>query len=106
MFAFAASLALAVATLLAPAAVEYAPADAPAQINPFAGMTAAECGDLPDYQSTKDCVTALWDMGTLDLEPCAAEDTADCVWITRWEDGLSFIDVNGFAYYLPQVLEA
>lgn len=105
MFAFAAALALAIASLFGSVpAADFQPFDAPAEVNPFSGMTAAECGELPDYQSTHDCVMALWDMGTLDLEACGWEDSADCVWINR--GGSDFIDVNGYAYYLPRVLTA
>lgn len=98
MFAFAAAFALAIASFFG------AVAPAPVEASPFAGMTAAECGELPDYKSTHDCVMALWDMGTLDLEACGWEDSADCVWISR--GGSDFIDVNGYAYYLPIVLTA
>lgn len=109
MLSFAAAFALALASLFGSVSAEapvteYQPYNAPAEVNPFEGMTAAECGELPDYQSTKDCALALWDMDALDLPACAEEDTADCYWISR--GGFDFIDINGFAYFLPKVLEA
>lgn len=113
MFALIASALIALASVFGSAPVEapvsapveqFQPFDAPAEVNPFAGMTAAECGELPDYQSTKDCALALWSMGTLDLPKCVEEDHANCVFRSNY--GSDFIDINGFAYFLPEVMEA
>ena len=61
----------------------------------------AHCATVGTYDDTKDCVLdAYKSFGSDGLDVCEFEDSIDCIWYGEHGQA-SFIDVDGFAYYLP-----
>lgn len=61
----------------------------------------AHCATVGTYDDTKDCVLdAYKSFGSDGLDVCDFEDSIDCIWYGEHGQA-SFIDVDGYAYYLP-----
>lgn len=93
------TMAVALAALIAPT-----PADDSVRVETMADAV-NHCATVGDYYGTKDCVLDAYKVwkndGTLPL--CEFEDSTNCLWLSL-PGAASFIDVDGFAYYLPPIV--